>query len=92
MVERDDKTWDWCPYRENEKQGYVAGLYVTHTIENCKAVKRQKKDNITYEEKTKTANPSSSSSKLSVSNNLNAVLTTRYPFSVEEVEALLSVD
>ena len=40
-VERDGKTWYWCPYHKSEERGHPDGLYVTHTIDRCYVKKRQ---------------------------------------------------
>ena len=87
-LEKDGKTWYWCPHHKSEDRGHPEGLYVTHTLEDCNVAKRrQKKDKNSSKSSDSSSKPKS---KLAIGDNLKAVLMTRHALTSEEAEAVWS--
>ena len=88
-VSRDGKKYWWCPHHKNEEKGYPDGLYVTHSISDCRVAKRRKAQSdksSSNSEKDKGKEPEKKT--LSISDNLKAVLMARHCLTAEEAESV----
>ena len=91
MVQRDDKTWWWCP--KHVLTGHYDGLYVTHKPEDHdewqqrKDARNKARNNGGVAADTK---PVSEEKKLALTDSLKAALLTRCDLTGAQVDALLN--
>jgi len=93
-VERDGKTWHWCP--KPVSPGRNDGLYVTHKPEdheewakNRNRFKKNKKDDEKKEDKDNESSTKSNDKSLALSNSLKAALLTRCDLTAAHADALI---
>lgn len=85
---KDGKKYYWCPHHKNPNKGYPDGLYVTHTLENCRIAKKRRAKTDKEKSAATPASSSTSDQTLTMSDNLKAVLMTRCCLTAAEAESI----